>query len=88
MEADGYAIGPKIEVADPAVPVVIRAMWTDEDGVCVEVDSGDEPIPARLVARVCQAASRLSQLRGPAMAAVVAAMLPFVPVIDLGFSAV
>ena len=66
---DGYADGPAIEVENGEKPVTVSAVWTDEDGVCVSVDSGDEPLPARAAYRVCAAIMELASLAAPVPAA-------------------
>lgn len=65
VKGDGYAEGPAIEVANGDKPVVVSSVWSDEDGVCVSVDSGDEPLPARIAFRVCAAIMELASLPGP-----------------------
>ncbi|QGH74537.1 hypothetical protein HYQ03_gp50 [Arthrobacter phage Kuleana] len=65
VKGDGYAEGPKVEVANGGNPVVVSSVWTDEDGVCVAVDSGDEPLPARIAFRVCAAIMELASAPGP-----------------------
>lgn len=65
FKGDGYAEGPAVEVENGAHPVTVSAVWTDEDGVCVSIDSGDEPLPARAAYRVCAAVMELACLPAP-----------------------
>lgn len=65
VKGDGYAEGPAIEVENGENPVTVSAVWTDEDGVCVSIDSGDEPLPARVAFRVCAAVMELASTPAP-----------------------
>jgi hypothetical protein len=65
---DGFATGPVEHVEDGERVVTVSAVWTDEDGVSVSVDSGDEPLPARMVDKVWATAGKLAALAGPAFA--------------------
>lgn len=70
FKGDGYAEGPSLVVDNgDRPPVTVSAVWTDEDGVCVSVDSGDEPLPARAAHRVCAAIMELACLAAPVPAA-------------------
>ncbi|UXE05400.1 hypothetical protein SEA_RENNA12_49 [Arthrobacter phage Renna12] len=65
VKEDGFAVGPTIEVENGDRPIRVSAVWTDEDGVCVSVDSGDEPLPGRVAWRVCAAMMDLAALPVP-----------------------
>lgn len=65
VKDDGFAVGPTIEVENGDRPILVSAVWTDEDGVCVTVDAGDEPMPARAAWRVCAAVMDLAALAAP-----------------------
>lgn len=69
VEGDGFATGPKMEINDGARRVVAQAFWSDEDGVCVSVDTGDEPLPARLAWKVCAAMIALASTPAPVLSA-------------------
>lgn len=69
-ETEGFATGPVEEVSDGDRTVLVSAVWTDDEGVAVNVDAGDEPVPARLVNKVWAAAAKLAALAGPACAAI------------------
>ncbi|AYN57624.1 hypothetical protein PBI_LUNAR_50 [Arthrobacter phage Lunar] len=65
VNGDGFATGPVIEVENGDNPVTVSAVWTDEDGVCVSVDTGDEPLKARVAYRVCAAIMELAAVSAP-----------------------
>ncbi|AYN56865.1 hypothetical protein PBI_ANDREW_51 [Arthrobacter phage Andrew] len=65
VKGDGFAEGPTIEVENGSTPILVSAVWTNEDGVCVSVDSGDEPLPARVAWRVCAAIMDLAAMPSP-----------------------
>ncbi|UVK62587.1 hypothetical protein SEA_TAYLORSIPHT_48 [Arthrobacter phage TaylorSipht] len=67
---EGFAAGPSEELTDNGVTVKLQAIWTDEAGVCVSIDTADEPVPASLAVQVCEAVKRLAALAAPALAAV------------------
>lgn len=67
---EGFAAGPVEEVIDGDRTVLVSAVWTNEDGVAVSVDAGDEPLPSRMVNKVWAAAAKLAALAGPACVAV------------------
>lgn len=64
---DGYADGPSLVVEESGRKVVVSAVWTDEDGVCVSVEAGDEPVPAGLAVKVWAEVLRLSKLSAPVL---------------------
>lgn len=66
---NGFATGPKVEIQEEGRRVVVEAVWSDEDGVCVSVDAGDEPLPARLAWKVCAAMISLASTPAPAFSA-------------------
>jgi hypothetical protein len=63
--ADGFALGPEKEFNAGSRRVVLTSSWTDEDGVCVNVDAGDEPLPAALLERVAVGMIQLAALPAP-----------------------
>jgi hypothetical protein len=63
--ADGFAIGPEREFSAGNRRVILKSMWSDEDGVCVNVDAGDEPLPAGLLERVAVGMIQLAALPAP-----------------------
>jgi hypothetical protein len=63
--ADGFALGPEQEFLEGNRRVVLTSMWTDEDGICITVDAGDEPLPAGLAERVAVGMIQLSALPAP-----------------------
>lgn len=63
--ADGFALGPERIISLGSRRVVLSSIWSDEDGVCVSVDAGDEPFPAELAARVALGVLQLSNLPAP-----------------------
>jgi hypothetical protein len=63
--ADGFALGPEREFTAGARTVTLSSMWSDEDGVCVNVDTGDEPLPAGLAERVALGIIQLAALPAP-----------------------
>ena len=63
--ADGFALGPEREYSAGNRRVVLAAMWSDEDGVCVNVDAGDEPLPLGLLERVAVGMIQLAALPAP-----------------------
>ena len=65
VNEDGFASGPSVLVEGAGRSVEVSAVWTDEDGVCVSVDSFEEPIPASLAAAVVSAIQELSALDAP-----------------------
>ncbi|QGZ16940.1 hypothetical protein SEA_LITTLETOKYO_48 [Arthrobacter phage LittleTokyo] len=69
VEGDGFATGPKMEINDGDRSVVIQAVWSDEDGVCVSLDGGDEPLPAGLAWKVCAGMISLASTPAPVISA-------------------
>lgn len=68
LKGDGYAEGPSLVVDNGDRPdITVSAIWTDEDGVCVAVDAGDEPLPARVAHRVCAAIMELAACPAPVL---------------------
>lgn len=66
--ADGFAVGPERVVDEAGRRVILSAVWSDEDGVCVGVDAGnDEPWPAGLAERVAVGIIQLAALPAPSM---------------------
>ena len=66
IKGDGYAEGPAMVVDNGDRPAItVAAVWTDEDGVCVTVDAGDEPVPAAVAHRVCAAVMELAMTPAP-----------------------
>lgn len=61
--APGFAVGPERVVEGPGgARVVLSAYWSDEDGVCVNVDAGDVLWPAALAEAVALELVRLAAL--------------------------
>lgn len=65
VNEEGFASGPAIMVEGAGRSVEVSAVWTDEDGVCVSVDSFEEPIPASMASSVIAAILDLSSLPAP-----------------------
>jgi len=65
FRADGFALGPAKVVHLEDRRVVLTPIWTDEDGVSVTVDVGDEPLPAGLAERVAVGIIQLAALPAP-----------------------
>lgn len=65
--ADGFALGPEREFNAGNRRVTLTTYWSDEDGVCVNVDAGDEPLPAGLAERVAVGMIQLAALPAPAI---------------------
>ena len=64
--ADGFAVGPERVFTEAGRRVVLTSVWSDEDGVCVNVDTaGDEPLPAGLAERVAVGLIQLAALPAP-----------------------
>ena len=63
--ADGFALGPEREISAGNRTVILTSVWTDEDGVCVNVDTGDEPLPKGLAERVALGVIQLAALEAP-----------------------
>jgi hypothetical protein len=64
--AAGFALGPErvLEFEDGR-RVKVSAYWTDEDGVCVAVDAGNDPLPSAAVERVAVSMIQLAALPAP-----------------------
>lgn len=68
ITGDGFAEGPVIEVPlGDNESIRVSALWTDEDGVCVSVDTNDEPIPARVAKQVTAAILELAATEPPVL---------------------
>lgn len=67
--AAGFALGPErvVVLAGSGRRVLVAALWSDEDGVCVNVDAGDEPLPAVLAGEVAMAVLQLAALPAPVL---------------------
>jgi hypothetical protein len=64
--APGFAVGPEKVIGGlNGVRVVLQAYWTDEDGVCVNVDAGDMPIPGPLAEAVAVHLIQLAAVPAP-----------------------
>jgi hypothetical protein len=64
--SDGFAVGPERVISEAGRRVVLTPVWSDEDGVCVDVDAGtDEPLPADLAERVAVGIIQLAALPAP-----------------------
>jgi hypothetical protein len=67
--AAGFAQGPeRVLELDKGRRVTVQAYWTDEDGVCVAVDSGGDPLPCSAAERVAVMVIQLAGLPGPEFA--------------------
>jgi len=85
--ADGFAVGPERVISLGSRRVVVSSLWSDEDGVCVSVDAGDEPLPAGLAERVALGVIQLAALPAPRlMGAGLAAVAAFLGGDALDFS--
>lgn len=82
---EGFATGPAVEVKDGDRSVLVSAVWSDEDGVCVSVDSGDEPVPARLAVKVWAAVRDLATTKAPAFSIMCAAFAGGVEIFGFSF---
>lgn len=68
--AEGYAEGPaRIIKAADGRDVRLASYWTDEEGVSVLVEAGDEPLPADVARRVAVDLMHLSSLTAPELSA-------------------
>jgi len=65
MRADGFALGPERVVSLDDRRVVLTPIWTDEEGVSVSVDTGDEPLPPALLERVAVGMIQLAAMPAP-----------------------
>jgi hypothetical protein len=65
FRADGFALGPERVISLDDRRVVLTPVWTDEDGVCVTVDTGEEPLPPGLLERVAVGMIQLAALPAP-----------------------
>lgn len=68
-ESNGWADGPTARIQQDTVLIDVDAVWTEEDGVTVTLDTHDEPIPADLVPEVCAQLRYLAALPAPTVAA-------------------
>lgn len=67
--SQGYAQGPeRIVTLDGGRLVKISAYWTDDDGVSVLVDAGDEPLPRRGAEAVAVSVIQMAGMPGPEFA--------------------
>jgi hypothetical protein len=62
---DGFAVGPEHTLDLGGRTITVAAVWSDEDGVCVSVDAGDEPLPASLAERLAVSIIQLAGLPAP-----------------------
>jgi hypothetical protein len=67
--AEGFALGPEREISAGNRRVTLTSMWSDEDGVCVNVDAGDDPMPVELAERVALGIIQLAALPAPEFSA-------------------
>jgi hypothetical protein len=59
-------VGPeKVVEGEGGARAVVSVFWTDEDGLCVNVDAGDVLWPAAMAEKVALELVRLSALRAP-----------------------
>lgn len=65
VSEDGFASGPSRVVEGAGREIVVSAVWSDEDGVCVALDLGDEPVPAHLAIEVIAAIAEMSAMPAP-----------------------
>lgn len=64
--AEGYAEGPQRTFRSlRGVEVTVAAYWSDEDGVSVALETGDELMPADVAAAVAVALAELAALPAP-----------------------
>lgn len=63
--ANGWADGPTARIQQGDLMVDVDAIWTDDRGVTVTLDSHDEAIPADLITEVCAQMRYLAALPGP-----------------------
>ncbi|UXE05193.1 hypothetical protein SEA_JAMUN_47 [Arthrobacter phage Jamun] len=68
MVSDGFAVGPVRHIRERGRTVTLRTVWTDEDGVCVEIDTGDEPVPVSMLRALTEAVGVLTFTKAPASA--------------------
>lgn len=66
----GVAFGPTVTITSPdkAATVTLGTIWTDDAGVHVTIDSGDDPIPAELALRIADAIGSLARTAPPVLA--------------------
>lgn len=67
--SQGFAHGPeRVVPLDGGRTVKISAYWTDDDGVSVLVDAGDEPLPRKGAEAVAVNLIQMAGLPGPEFA--------------------
>ena len=67
IRADGFALGRERVITWDENRVVLTPIWTDEGGVCVNVDAGDEPIPPQVAISVAVGMIQLAGLKPPTL---------------------
>ncbi|WAB09157.1 hypothetical protein SEA_EESA_47 [Arthrobacter phage Eesa] len=67
---EGTATGPSEEITADGITVSAAAYWSDEDGVCVEVVTHGDLIPAALAVELAQAVQRLAATPAPELSAI------------------
>jgi hypothetical protein len=67
--ADGFALGPEREICAGNRRVILTTVWSDEDGVCVTVDAGNDPMPVGLANSVALGIIQLAALPAPVFSA-------------------
>jgi hypothetical protein len=67
IRADGFALGTERVISWDRHRVVLTPVWTDADGVSVNVDAGDEPLPPRVALDVAVGLIQLAGLKAPTL---------------------
>lgn len=69
-KAEGTATGPAEELTAGGVSVRVDTYWSDEDGVCLEVTSRGDVIPAALAVELAAVIARLAATPAPEFSAI------------------
>lgn len=68
VTAPGFAVGPeRVVEGEGGARAVLSVYWTDEDGLCVNVDAGDLLWPAAMAEKVALELVRLAALPAPVL---------------------
>lgn len=64
--SQGFAHGPeRVVILDGGRRVTISSFWTDDEGVSVSVDAGDEPLPRKGAETVAVNIIQMAGIPGP-----------------------
>ena len=68
VTAPGFAVGPeRVVEGSGGARAALSVFWTDEDGLCVNVDAGDVLWPAPMAEAVAVELVRLAALPAPVL---------------------